>query len=79
MAMSLRPSADPEQAKYTQRLVEMLEYCNEVLITIRQVSAQVQDPASSPNTGPMPTSLPPPAQAGDVQTLTSRASKMALR
>ncbi|KAG1748400.1 kinase-like domain-containing protein [Suillus paluster] len=40
MAISLRPPvADPEQAKFNQRLVDKLKYCKEVLTSIRNASA----------------------------------------
>ncbi|KAI0367402.1 Pkinase-domain-containing protein [Pilatotrama ljubarskyi] len=40
MAQSLRPApADPDLAKFQQRLVDKLKYCKEVLISIRNASA----------------------------------------
>ncbi|KAI0641308.1 Pkinase-domain-containing protein [Trametes meyenii] len=40
MAQALRPPpADPDQAKFQQRLVDKLKYCKEVLISIRTASA----------------------------------------
>lgn len=41
MAQALQPPvADPEQAKFNQKLVEKLKYCKEVLASIRNASAQ---------------------------------------
>ncbi|KAG1823712.1 kinase-like domain-containing protein [Suillus subaureus] len=40
MALSLQPPvADPEEAKFNQRLVDKLKYCKEVLTSIRNASA----------------------------------------
>jgi hypothetical protein len=40
MTLSLQPPvADPEQAKFNQRLVDKLKYCKEVLTSIRNASA----------------------------------------
>lgn len=40
MAQALQPPvADPEQAKFQQRLVDKLKYCKEVLASIRNASA----------------------------------------
>ncbi|KAH0826735.1 hypothetical protein J3R83DRAFT_5140 [Lanmaoa asiatica] len=40
MALALQPPlADPEQAKFQQRLVDKLKYCKEVLTSIRNASA----------------------------------------
>ncbi len=39
MVLALRaPVADPEQAKFHQRLVDKLKYCKEVLVSIRNAS-----------------------------------------
>ncbi len=35
----LPPPSDPEEAKFTQRLVDKLKYCKEVLLSIRNASA----------------------------------------
>ncbi|OBZ65532.1 Cell cycle serine/threonine-protein kinase CDC5/MSD2 [Grifola frondosa] len=70
MALSLRsPVADPEQAKFHQRLVDKLKYCKEVLISIRNVSAN--QAAGSENDGlAVPAALP---------TMSTRSSKASLR
>jgi cell cycle serine/threonine-protein kinase CDC5/MSD2 len=40
MAQALQPPvADPDQAKFNQRLVDKLKYCKEVLMSIRNASA----------------------------------------
>ena len=39
MAQALKPTvADPEQAKFNQKLVDKLRYCKEVLASIRNAS-----------------------------------------
>lgn len=39
MAQALQPPvADPEQAKFNQKLVDKLKYCKEVLASIRNAS-----------------------------------------
>jgi cell cycle serine/threonine-protein kinase CDC5/MSD2 len=35
----LPPVADPDQAKFNQRLVDKLKYCKEVLLSIRSASS----------------------------------------
>jgi cell cycle serine/threonine-protein kinase CDC5/MSD2 len=41
MASSLRPSSDPDKAKFNQRLVDKLKYCKEVLLSIRNASTDL--------------------------------------
>jgi len=52
MAQALQPpAADPEQAKFQQRLVDKLKYCKEVLTCIRNASTNQpgadEEPGSS--------------------------------
>ncbi|KAH8994970.1 kinase-like domain-containing protein [Lactarius akahatsu] len=50
MAQALvSPSPDPEQAKFTQRLLDKLRYCKEVLLSIRSASASASSRVSSEN------------------------------
>jgi hypothetical protein len=41
MAQSLNPSADPDQVRFNQKLVDKLKYCKEVLVSIKEASAGV--------------------------------------
>ncbi|THH31055.1 hypothetical protein EUX98_g3134 [Antrodiella citrinella] len=72
MALSLRPPvADPTQAKFHQRLVDKLKYCREVLVSLRQASANIESEVSEPtDMGPMPGGLP---------TMSTRTSKASMR
>ncbi|KJA14333.1 hypothetical protein HYPSUDRAFT_208789 [Hypholoma sublateritium FD-334 SS-4] len=86
MTQALAPNAhaDPEQAKFNQRLVDKLKYCKEVLVSIRTASAaggsgvpEESEAMGSELTG----GLQHIATAAPVATgtLASRTSKMALR
>ncbi|KAH9930802.1 kinase-like domain-containing protein [Amylocystis lapponica] len=69
MAMALRPPvADPEKAKFNQRLLDKVKYCKEVLVSIRNAS-----------TGQGSTAEPELAVPGALPMLASRASKASLR
>lgn len=60
MARSLRAaSADPDQAKFDQRLVDKLKYCKEILVSIRNASANLEPGA------PVPMNMP---GMGDLET-----------
>jgi len=81
MAQSLSVSSDPDQAKFTQRLVDKLKYCKEVLLSIRTASAaggsgvpEESEAMGNALTGGATASAP--SAAG---SLASRASKMSLR
>ena len=79
MARSLRPPvADPDEAKFNQRLVDKLKYCKEVLLSIRAAS---QDQAGGSEAGDMEklgaSAAAPPAAA--TKSVASRASKASLR
>jgi len=64
MAQALQPPvADPDQAKFNQRLVDKLKYCKEVLMSIRNASA---NQASTDDDAGM--------DGGRVSTKTSKAS-----
>ncbi|KAI9433708.1 hypothetical protein H4582DRAFT_2060681 [Lactarius indigo] len=47
----LPPSSDAEQAKFTQRLLDKLRYCKEVLLSIRNASASASSGGGSENGG----------------------------
>lgn len=65
MAQALQPPvADPEQAKFHQRLVDKLKYCKEVLTSIRN--------ASTNQTGPV-------ADEGAVHAVSAKPSTVSLR
>lgn len=52
MAQALQPPvADPEQAKFQQRLVDKLKYCKEVLTSIRNASANQPAPGADEELG----------------------------
>ena len=71
MAQALRPAvADPEQAKFNQKLVDKLKYCKEVLTSIRNASATpaVEDGNLNANLG----------VDGMAVSVNSKASKIAL-
>ena len=81
MARSLRPPvADPDEAKFNQRLVDKLKYCKEVLLSIRAAS---QDQAGGSEAGDIEklgaSAAAPPAAAGAAKSVASRASKASLR
>lgn len=80
MANSLRPPMNAEQAKRNEKLVEKLRYCKEVLVSIRNASAQAQASPVEPEAAQLPTSasaqLPTSAP---VQTMRARPSKASLR
>ena len=42
MAGSLRPSDDPVEARFNQKLVDKLKYCKEVLQSIKSASNEVE-------------------------------------
>jgi cell cycle serine/threonine-protein kinase CDC5/MSD2 len=44
------PVADPEQAKFNQKLVDKLKYCKEVLASIRNASANQGSEDGNTNT-----------------------------
>lgn len=71
MALSLRPPMNAEHAKRNEKLVEKLRYCKEVLVSIRNASAQQVSP-TMPETAQMPSS-------GSARTVDSRPSKASLR
>ncbi|KAF9479342.1 Pkinase-domain-containing protein [Pholiota conissans] len=92
MAQAMRPpalNADPEQVKFQQRLVDKLKYCKEVLVSIRTASAaggtgipEENDAMGSALTGGMgsaPAAETNPGRPAATGTLTSKASRMALR
>ncbi|GJE85129.1 Pkinase-domain-containing protein [Phanerochaete sordida] len=66
MAAALRPPANADAAKRNEKLVEKLRYCKEVLVSIRNASAQAH---AEPD---MPVSA-------SAQTVRSRPSKASLR
>lgn len=73
MAQSMRPPvADPEEAKFHQKLVEKLKYCKEVLASIHTASAtQVSEGGDiNGNFGAVDAKIP---------SVSSKPSKMALR
>lgn len=71
MANALRPPvADPDQAKFQQRLVDKLKYCREVLVSLRQASAIIDGQPTEPLEMPMPGGLP---------TMSTRTSKASMR
>lgn len=72
MAKSLRPSSDPEEAKFVQRLVEKLKYCKEVLVSIRNASSNSGGPGSIDETGTL-------AVPGAAPSVSSKSSKISLR
>jgi hypothetical protein len=71
MAQALNPPvADPEKAKFNQKLVDKLKYCKEVLASIRNASAnQGSDEGTNTNL----------AAEGVVPSVSSKASKLSLR
>ncbi|KAF7968335.1 hypothetical protein HWV62_30957 [Athelia sp. TMB] len=75
MAQALQPPvADPEQAKFNQKLVEKLKYCKEVLASIRTASATQIEGDGEMNVdfgASVPTKVP--------SVPSSKASKTALR
>ncbi|PIL30197.1 transporter [Ganoderma sinense ZZ0214-1] len=81
MARALRPPvADPDEAKFNQRLVDKLKYCKEVLVSIRNAS-QGQGAASEMGdtenlAAPVAAPAPAPAPA---RSVASRNSKISLR
>ena len=84
MAASLRPAPSPaapaaeiEQAKTMQRLLEKVQYCRDVLVTIVN-AAQAQGKASGEGQGDEK-ERDGEGVSPKVQTLTSKASKMSLR
>lgn len=90
MAQALRPPvADPEQAKFNQRLLDKIKYCKEVLVSIRNASSSA--PASSTSTPsetdlngfaagiPRSTSAPDSGAADGMRRVVGRASKASLR
>ena len=69
MAQALKPPvADPDQAKFNQKLVDKLKYCKEVLSSIRNASAN-QASEDDNNLG----------VEGMVPSVSSKPSKVALR
>ena len=51
MAQALNPPiADPDQAKFNQKLVDKLKYCKEVLASIRNASANQGSDDGNTNT-----------------------------
>jgi cell cycle serine/threonine-protein kinase CDC5/MSD2 len=69
MAQALKPPvADPDQAKFNQKLVDKLKYCKEVLASIRNASAN-QASEDDNNLG----------VEGMVPSVSSKPSKVALR
>ena len=70
MARALRPPvADPDEAKFNQRLVDKLKYCKEVLVSIRAAASQ-QAAEGDPEA---PSGLP------SAPSLASHSSKGSLR
>ena len=85
MARALRPPvADPDEAKFNQRLVDKLKYCKEVLVSIRNAS-QGQGAASemgdTENLGApaAPASAAPAPAPAPARSVASRNSRIALR
>lgn len=83
MAASLRPAPSPaaptaeiEQAKSMQRLVEKVQYCRDVLVTIVNAAQGVGKPLGE---GQAEKERDAEGASSNVQTLASRASKMSLR
>lgn len=72
MAASLRPPMNAEQAKRNDKLVEKLRYCKEVLVSIRNASAQAQASPAEPEAAQMP-------PAASLASMNSRPSKASLR
>ncbi|KAI0941865.1 hypothetical protein AcV7_002434 [Taiwanofungus camphoratus] len=72
MSQALRPPvADPEQAKFNQRLLDKLKYCKEVLVSIRNASGGQSVGASvDPDGFAVPGAMP---------TMSTRSSKTSLR
>jgi cell cycle serine/threonine-protein kinase CDC5/MSD2 len=72
MAQALKPPvADPEQAKFNQKLVDKLKYCKEVLASIRNASANQASEDGNTNTNL--------GVEGMVPSVSSKPSKVALR
>jgi len=65
----LPPVSDPEQAKNNQRLVDKLKYCKEVLLSIRNASANQADAGGSGKDG----------MAAGLEMMSARTSKASLR
>jgi len=76
MALAIRPPvADPEQAKFNQRLLDKLKYCKEVLISIKNASTvQMPGQGSGTTADPEPFAMP-----GAIPTMSTRSSKTSLR
>lgn len=72
MSQALRPPvADPEQAKFNQRLLDKLKYCKEVLVSIRNASGGQSVGASvDPDGFAVPGAMP---------AMSTRSSKTSLR
>ncbi|KAI5122621.1 hypothetical protein M0805_008710 [Coniferiporia weirii] len=51
MVHALRPSSDPVEAKITQRLVDKVKYCREVLVSIVTASTGAGEPPSPSSSG----------------------------
>lgn len=78
MAQALQPPvADPDQARFNQKLVEKLKYCKEVLASIHNASAN-QTPEGDEETDADYGAAPPPPPS-KVPSTTSKSSKTALR
>ena len=72
MAQALRgPVADPEQAKFNQKLIDKLKYCKEVLASIKNASANQGSDDANTNTNL--------AVEGMVPNVASKPSKLSLR
>jgi cell cycle serine/threonine-protein kinase CDC5/MSD2 len=72
MAQALKPPvADPEQAKFNQKLIDKLKYCKEVLASIQTASAaqMTEDENANGNLG-VESAIP---------TVSSKNSKLSLR
>jgi hypothetical protein len=70
MAQALNPPvADPDQAKFNQKLVDKLKYCKEVLASIRNASANQGSDDGNTNLG----------VEGMIPSASSKTSKQLLR
>ena len=72
MVQALKPPvADPDQAKFNQKLLDKLKYCKEVLVSIRNASANQGSEDGNPNTNL--------GIEGMVPSVSSKPSKVSLR
>ncbi|KAI0765944.1 Pkinase-domain-containing protein [Trametes elegans] len=76
IAQSLRPPpANPDQAKFQQRLLDKLKYCSEVLMSIRNASAQASEDGEGSEQGEKAQKAAPKPKPA----VSARSSKASLR